>query len=680
MKAIKKLLSVILVVTLLFSVFSFTAFAGGDEVEIFLDTPHNLWLGVDTETFKFTPTDDGWYNFSAVGDETDTYATLYNSNWDEIAYSDDTLDSFNFNLNCKLYAGYTYYIEVGAYVDDLESAIFDLIVTETVGVEGAVITKEPDNTNCIIGYEELTCSSEGMEVTFTLSNGEEVVWSYDEGGTVAGETVEVSLDSDGHGHYYIDVICGEGFDRFFFDMIENPVESISVNSMDDIELYEYSHGSYFEGDYIYYYDFSDVQMQINYKDGTSKVVPFDEQTPEGFYFYADDDQHYAPWGIGKHEVIVEYLGKTTTIPVSILPCPYESVNIISAPSRTYIYGDTAWGYIYDGDYIVEPYDLTGLSFELGYSDGTKEIIDADDIDMDLMEINGYMYDIGEYIVAGPCDLLVTLSYKGMDISYNVEVVESPVESLEVLKAPDKYEYEDRYHADYTGMEIKVNYKDGTDETVVFSDDNMQYVLNGSLYCQVPVKSGNLIVGRIFDIYSEEYYTVVSCLGTRIDYYGINYTDSRDVASIIRVENFAYNTDGMTVYIEYESGVEEYLTYSPVDYYDYGDDMYEGFSKTENGITYFDTSLKSKDETSTVYSLYTLEESIEVTVPNVKLGDVDGDGNIAVMDATLIQRHLAHLEVLTDTQLSAADVNIDGFVTVMDATTIQRFVAKIITEF
>ena len=675
----KKIMSFILVAVMLFTVAPFTAFAGGDEIEIFLDTPHNLWLGIDTETFKFTPTDDGWYNFSAVGDKTDTYATLYNSNWDEIAYCDDTSDSFNFDFSCKLYAGYTYYIEVGAYVDDLESAIFDLIVTETVGVEEATITKEPDNTNCIIGYEELTSSLAGMEVTFTLSNGEEVVWSYDKSGTVVGETVEVYLDSDGYGHYYIDVVCGEGFDRFFYDMIENPVESISVYSMDNIEMYEYSHGYYSDGDYIYDY-YLNGQIQINYTDGTSEIVSFHDETPEGAYFNYEDDQVNAPWGVGDNKVTIKYLGKEAFATVKILPCPYESVNLISAPSRTYIYGDTAWGYIYDGDYVVEPYDLTGLSFELGYSDSTKDIIDADDIDMDLMEIDGYMYDIGEYIVAGPCDLWVTLSYKGMDISYNVEVVESPVESIEVLEAPDKYEYEDRYHADYSGMEVKVNYKDGTNETVVFSDDNMQYVLNGSFYCQAPVKSGNLIVQRIFDIYSEEYYTVVSCLGARIDYFGINYTDSRDIASIIRVENFSYNTDGMTVYIEYESGVEEYLTYSPVDYYDYGDDMYEGFSMTENGVAYFDISLKSKDETSAVYSLYTLNNTIEVEIPNVKLGDVDGDGNIAVMDATLIQRYLAQLDVLTDAQFAAADVNKDLEVNVMDATIIQRFVAKIITEF
>ena len=65
---------------------------------------------------------------------------------------------------------------------------------------------------------------------------------------------------------------------------------------------------------------------------------------------------------------------------------------------------------------------------------------------------------------------------------------------------------------------------------------------------------------------------------------------------------------------------------------------------------------------------------------MKLGDVDGDGNIAVMDATLIQRYLAQLDVLTDAQFAAADVNKDLEVNVMDATMIQRFVAKIITEF
>ncbi|MDO4749182.1 MAG: leucine-rich repeat protein, partial [Eubacteriales bacterium] len=64
----------------------------------------------------------------------------------------------------------------------------------------------------------------------------------------------------------------------------------------------------------------------------------------------------------------------------------------------------------------------------------------------------------------------------------------------------------------------------------------------------------------------------------------------------------------------------------------------------------------------------------------KLGDVNGDGEITITDATIIQRHVAKITELTDGALSSADVSKDGQVAVIDATMIQRLVAKIITDF
>ena len=63
-----------------------------------------------------------------------------------------------------------------------------------------------------------------------------------------------------------------------------------------------------------------------------------------------------------------------------------------------------------------------------------------------------------------------------------------------------------------------------------------------------------------------------------------------------------------------------------------------------------------------------------------LGDVDLDGNISIMDATLIQLHIASLTQLNETQLKAADTDKSGDVSIMDATAIQLFIAKLITEF
>ncbi len=68
------------------------------------------------------------------------------------------------------------------------------------------------------------------------------------------------------------------------------------------------------------------------------------------------------------------------------------------------------------------------------------------------------------------------------------------------------------------------------------------------------------------------------------------------------------------------------------------------------------------------------------VPSVKLGDVNGDGIVSIIDSTEIQKYLAEITTLTDTQLKAGDVNGDGIVSVMDATDIQKYLSELITEF
>ena len=60
---------------------------------------------------------------------------------------------------------------------------------------------------------------------------------------------------------------------------------------------------------------------------------------------------------------------------------------------------------------------------------------------------------------------------------------------------------------------------------------------------------------------------------------------------------------------------------------------------------------------------------------VTLGDVDGDGDVTIVDATVIQRHLAELQTESYHE-DAADVDQDQDVTILDATQIQRFLADI----
>ena len=59
-------------------------------------------------------------------------------------------------------------------------------------------------------------------------------------------------------------------------------------------------------------------------------------------------------------------------------------------------------------------------------------------------------------------------------------------------------------------------------------------------------------------------------------------------------------------------------------------------------------------------------------PPKAVGDVDMDGEITILDVTLLQRYLANINELTPEQLMYADVDDNGEVEILDATILQRY--------
>lgn len=79
----------------------------------------------------------------------------------------------------------------------------------------------------------------------------------------------------------------------------------------------------------------------------------------------------------------------------------------------------------------------------------------------------------------------------------------------------------------------------------------------------------------------------------------------------------------------------------------------------------------------------LEPTTPPTEPStIILGDVDGDGEATVIDATYIQRYNVNMQIpiTEETLKKCGDVDGDGEVSVIDATFIQRFEAKIPTPY
>lgn len=66
--------------------------------------------------------------------------------------------------------------------------------------------------------------------------------------------------------------------------------------------------------------------------------------------------------------------------------------------------------------------------------------------------------------------------------------------------------------------------------------------------------------------------------------------------------------------------------------------------------------------------------VQVGATSKILGDTDGDGEVCITDATMIQRDVAKITEIDNDCRRSADVDSDGIITIMDATSIQRWLA------
>lgn len=683
MKKFKRILAVVLAIVMLMAT---TPVVSAGALSIFSELYYgelvDVTVGKSGKTYSFTPEEDGWYKFYSVGD-VDSYASIYKG-VTEIAYGDDNAEDGNFVAVAELKAGQKYYVKVNAYLEDGEnSASFKVGVEDGIGVVSLEITQMPYNTTVVRDFEYETMDLTGLEVAFTMSDGTIVDWTYEEDLPVGDFYVIYYPDIDEDGNCYVTIECSNLYETIYFTTVDNQIESIEYICDTPIEYYINTNGFYddFDEQYYYFYEFpEDAQVAVTYKDGTSEVFDFVELIDLGMSFY--DEQPDGPWTVGSDNYIfIEYFGVQTTIPVTILPCPFASVTVDRAPDRVYIFGDYDTGYYEDGVYDLYPDDISGLEFTVEYFDGSTRTFTDEDFDTIYSMIDEYEYFISSVKMTEPGTVEACINYLGYEITYDIEVVESHIESIEILTPPDKAEFEDVYYGDYTGAVFKINYKDGTSAQVTADENTMSYYHDGWVICTIQVGEDVVSIFNEYDDVNDVTYDYITCAGVGFVYNGVTYTDRREVKAI-SVDNFSMSGEGMIFTVEYENGEVEVLTYDVLAYCYQEEYVTEGCARTENGIAnfYIESVFDENDEV-VGYDIYTLGEVVSVEgyvePSDYILGDVDNDGVLSVMDATAIQMHLAQIIPLADEQISKGDADGDGVVSVMDATEIQLFKAQLI---
>ena len=107
----------------------------------------------------------------------------------------------------------------------------------------------------------------------------------------------------------------------------------------------------------------------------------------------------------------------------------------------------------------------------------------------------------------------------------------------------------------------------------------------------------------------------------------------------------------------------------------------GISTSDNQEAYIVDKYVVKDVTSVPgFSGEKYTKNTIVDAGGYVMGDVDGNGTINVVDATLVQKKAAGLIEFDDRQMIVADVDGNGIINVVDATQIQKYSAGIIHSF
>lgn len=129
---------------------------------------------------------------------------------------------------------------------------------------------------------------------------------------------------------------------------------------------------------------------------------------------------------------------------------------------------------------------------------------------------------------------------------------------------------------------------------------------------------------------------------------------------------SYLTADDTVTIQLvKSGVAVYETTVKGNSADYS------ISGVANGTYTMRVSKKSHADRE--YTVKVWSADVTQNVEIFPIGDVNSDGDISVVDATLVQKYIVGLEKLTDLQKKSAEVNGDGEISVVDATLIQKYI-------
>lgn len=325
--------------------------------------------------------------------------------------------------------------------------------------------------------------------------------------------------------------------------------------------------------------------------------------------------------------------------------------------------------------------------QLTFKEGTKAIVGGfifGDLELTPREVANFEPPVlTKVVIPKSCQYIGYYAFYGCESLKNItlnggELVERDAfqnNGCETITLPSTMRVVD--DESFTGKNLKtVNLNDG-----------LQYIGEGAFFSMGKIKNMTVPASVTYiGVQAIGYYPpdpdnpfVLSEVIPNFVVYGTSGTEAQTYADSNGIQ-FNSIASGTTVkgtaksYLSADDTVTIQLVKSGVAVYETtvkGNSTDYSISGVANGTYTMRVSKKSHADRE--YTVKVWSADVTQNVEIFPIGDVNSDGDISVVDATLVQKYIVGLEKLTDLQKKSAEVNGDGEISVVDATLIQKYI-------